>query len=259
MRKYCWYIGVLSLATAGMACSDDGDSTITTDTVGTIVVAEPIDLLYISDSSGWGVAEEYARLAEEQLGRTVNVIDWRVGGLSLVEAIAEIDRRPEVVATAEIIVLEGNPFGSGVREGFGECMNKYATASPGRYTVDDFAPYQTLFEEALAKIAAARGNEPTAVRVTDIYSADPTMWVALGLDADCRTIWAAQSEAITKAATAGGAVFVSTYDVYNGPSHDEDPVAKGFVRSDRIHPSNKGAAAMAQALAAIGFAELTDS
>ena len=188
----------------------------------------------------------------------MNIIDWRGGDQSLFTALGMIEDYPEKVAQAEIVVLEGNPFGSGVREGFGECMNKFSPESPGPYTAEDFAPYQAMMEDALAKITATRDGKPTVLRVTDVYNATPQLWVEFGLDADCRSIWDASYEVIGNAASAGGAVFVSTYDVYNGPNHDEDPVAKGYLISDGIHPSDAGAAAMAAALHAVGYAELTE-
>lgn len=246
MRRSWWYVAVASLASAGLACGDDDTS------------KEPVDLLYISDSSGWGVAEEYARLAEEELGRPVNIIDWRGGGQSLATVMTMIEDNPEKVAQAEIVVLQGNPFGSGVREGFGECMNIYSPQSPGPYTVEDFAPYQAMMEDAVSKIIELRDGKPTAVRVADIYVADPAWWVEVGLDADCRTIWDASYQAIQNVAADTGAIFVSAYDVYNGPNHDEDPIEKGMLASDRIHPSPKGSEAMAAALHAVGYAELTD-
>ncbi len=251
MRRHWWCVGILSLALSATACRISGDGP-----PGTLVTG-PVNLLYISESSGWGVAEIYSSLIQKWLGVPVNVIDWREGGLSLKDAVAHIDRDLATIAAADIVVLEGNPYGSGVREGFGECMNKFATKSPGPYTVQDFAPYQALMEEALAKITTARAGKPTAIRVTDIYNAAPDMWVKLGLDADCRSIWDAQHEAISQAAATGGARFVSAYDVFNGPNHDQSPGKKGYLTSDGIHPSSIGADAMAVALDAAGYAELT--
>jgi len=136
-------------------------------------------------------------------------------------------------------------------------MNQFATETPGPYTVQDFAPYQALTEQALATITAARAGKPTATRVVDIYNATPDMWVELHLDADCRSIWDAQHQALSQAAANGRAIFVSAYDVYNGPNHDQSPGEKGYLSSDRIHPSNIGADLMAVALDAVRYPELT--
>jgi len=46
---------------------------------------------------------------------------------------------------------------------------------------------------------------------------------------------------------------VSTYDVFNGIDHDEDPRTKGWIGPDGIHLSDEGEQAVADALAASGF------
>ncbi|MCJ7781303.1 MAG: SGNH/GDSL hydrolase family protein [Acidimicrobiia bacterium] len=42
------------------------------------------------------------------------------------------------------------------------------------------------------------------------------------------------------AAEANGAVFVSFFDVFNGPEHDEDPREKGWIQDDGMHANDKG-------------------
>ncbi len=44
---------------------------------------EPIDLVHMSDSGGAEVAERYADLAAEALGREVRLHDRRLGGASI--------------------------------------------------------------------------------------------------------------------------------------------------------------------------------
>jgi lysophospholipase L1-like esterase len=46
---------------------------------------------------------------------------------------------------------------------------------------------------------------------------------------------------------------VSIFDVFNGPNHEEDPREKGWMEGDGYHPNDAGAAAIAEALAAVGF------
>jgi lysophospholipase L1-like esterase len=48
-------------------------------------------------------------------------------------------------------------------------------------------------------------------------------------------------------------VFVSFFDLFNGPDHDEDARAKGWIDEDGMHSNEEGGAAAAAALAAVGF------
>ncbi|WP_353083166.1 hypothetical protein, partial [Tessaracoccus lapidicaptus] len=60
--------------------------------------ADTVQLLYISDSSGWETAEAYAGLAEAELSVPVELVDWRMANLSMVDVPDDIAANPEVVA-----------------------------------------------------------------------------------------------------------------------------------------------------------------
>ena len=60
-------------------------------------------------------------------------------------------------------------------------------------------------------------------------------------------------QVIREAAEANGAVFVSLFDVFNGPEHDEDPREKGWISDDGVHAGDEGLSVVADALAAVGF------
>lgn len=209
------------------------------------------DVLFITDSTEFGVPKPYAQLASEELGRKVNVINWQVGGLSIVEAHKMVDRQPHVVARAEIIVLWGGPEDLDIDPGHLRCIE--ATGDPGTYTRDDFDPFEAEIGATLDAIWAARAGEPTVVRLTDIYVPIADQWKAAGIYDACMQIWEFYSDAVRDAAESHGAVAVSTWDVYNGKNHDEDPVEKGYIAEDGIHPARAGSEAMAEALAAVGF------
>ena len=60
-------------------------------------------------------------------------------------------------------------------------------------------------------------------------------------------------QVIREAAEANGAVFVSFFDVFDGPEHDEDPREKGWMQDDGWHANDTGGAVAAEALAAGEF------
>ena len=80
---------------------------------------EEWDLLWISDSTGWGVAEVYASYVSEDLGIKINVMDNWMGGLSVGEVLNplkggsdpnfDLMNTADYIAKAEIIVFYGNP------------------------------------------------------------------------------------------------------------------------------------------------------
>jgi len=46
---------------------------------------------------------------------------------------------------------------------------------------------------------------------------------------------------------------VSLLDLFHGPGHGEDPRERGWIDTDGKHANDVGAAATADALAAVGF------
>jgi len=80
---------------------------------------EKWDLLWISDSSGWGVVDIYAGYVAEDLGIEIDVNDQWMGHLAAGEVLASLNGEPnpnmnlvrmaEYIQEAEIIVFYGNP------------------------------------------------------------------------------------------------------------------------------------------------------
>jgi hypothetical protein len=236
-----------------VSCSGDEPSSSTSQLLPTSgpSSAEPWDLLYISDSSGWRVGEAYARLASEELGVEVRLIDWRVGGLSMVQAIDKIAADPQTVADAEIIVLWANPVGSGVRDD--HCFAVTANSpAPEPLTADEWAPFGALFEQAFADIWAARDGDPVVLRATDLYVPVLDTWEEFGATDACTASFVAMSDAVRSAAEASGATMVSAYDALNGPNHDVDIAQAGYLRDD-FHLNEAGGTVVGEALAAEGF------
>jgi dienelactone hydrolase len=236
---------------------EDDTTTPTTDDQSTSATSlpatstEPWDLLYISDSSGWEVGEVYAELAADELGVEVRLIDWRVGGLSMLEAIRMIADDPQTVADAEIIVLWANPIGAGIPDS-SNCVRTPHVPPTEALTVDDWAPFGALFEQAFADIWAARDGVPVVLRATDLYVPILAEWEEFGATEVCTTTFETMSDAIRLAAESSGATMVSAFDALNGPNHDIDFAQAGYL-SDDMHLNAAGGAVVAEALAAEGF------
>ncbi len=99
----------------------------------------------------------------------------------------------------------------------------------------------------------ARDGQPVVLRGYDVYNPWFGQWTELGVEAECTAIWEGQARAAREAAEANGAVLVSFYDLFNGPDHDEDARAKGWIGDDGFHANEAGGAAAAETLAAVGF------
>ena len=257
----------LLVALAG--CGDAGtDATQNADEP--FPAGEPVDLVYISDSGGQNVAPRYAELAAEALDREVRLNRE-------VEADPEAIRTTfaEEVAGAEIIVFYFRPeaFEDGfpqpnIRTAFDAIDAWYGDPdyagpewTPGTKwepapvvpSAEDWQSYKDWLGDVYEAIWEVRRGRPVVLRGHDIYNPWIAPWTELGIEPETTAFWEGQSQTIREAAESNAAVFVSFFDLFNGPNHDEDPREKGWIGEDGMHANEEGGAAGAQALAAVGF------
>jgi hypothetical protein len=125
-------------------------------------------------------------------------------------------------------------------------------------TPEDWQPYRDFLSSVWEAIWEVRDGRPVVPRGYDVYNPWFGQWIELGVEPECTAIWEGQARAAREAAEANGAVFVSFYDLFNGPEHDQDARAKGWIGEDGFHANEAGGTAAAEALAAVGF-ELSES
>lgn len=119
---------------------------------------------------------------------------------------------------------------------------------------ENWVPYTKLLQSVFDDIRTARQGQPTVLRAVDIYVPVVAKWEELGITDECTAFQESFTEAVRVAAEAAGVTMVSMYDAFNGPDHDQDPVAAGYIVADGLHLSDKGGVVGGAALAAAGFA-----
>ena len=130
-----------------------------TTTTATPESAEPWDLLYLSDSQGWGVAERLSVHAAEALGVSVKAHEHAYDALTIADALELLrDERSypqlsDVARNAEIIVLHlGTLEIDAVAPGLESCDSSYLTDAPEPYTIDDWQPYIEALQQVYDEI-----------------------------------------------------------------------------------------------------------
>jgi hypothetical protein len=256
---YLWLIVVAVLgAIAALGTSGFGA---TADT--SAPPSKPFDLVYISDSSGWGVAGVYGRQIRKALGVAVRVHDeWR-GNLSAVEILNELRYGvawPRLIRDAEVIVLYGSPAGLQIVRG-GDCIS--STDPPLEVGPQLWTKYVPALKAIYKRIFQIRKGKPVILRAPNMYNPvisqapeGQQSWEEAGIADICTKLWESYAAAIAKAAAAYRVPVADVYTAFNGKDHREDPVAKGYLQPDGIHPSTKGRAVIAQTLADLGYKQV---
>ncbi|TFH33637.1 MAG: SGNH/GDSL hydrolase family protein [Anaerolineales bacterium] len=222
------------------------------------------DLVWISDSSGWDVAQVYAAMIEEDTGIKVNVHDNWIGGLPAASvyhallgeptASLTLERLADEIREAEVIVFYGNPEDSWEEGNPADwlCVNGIGMNYVNNCEMETFDSYIQILEGIYAKIFELRAGQPTIVRAFDAYNPLITRFKEQGSYEDCKACWANYNAAIHQAAASYNVPVAGVALAWNGPNWDQDPVALGYTKDD-IHPNQEGARVIAEALRVLGY------
>jgi hypothetical protein len=234
----------------------------------------PYDLVWISDSSGWGAAAFYARQIRKGMNVPVRLHDeWKLdlAAATILERLrTPSDSWVRLVRDAEVIVVYGNPLGLGIKNVESGACHTGTCIRPVESTLRQWRRYIATLKTIFQQIFAIRNGEPVILRTANWYvpviahPANPVPPFPSGKSLEqCRIIDActrfqeSNAEAIATAAAAYKVPVADIYRAFNGPSHREDPVAKGYLQPDNIHPNDRGRALIAKTVAALGYKPVT--
>lgn len=225
------------------------------------------DLVYISDSTGWGVPNKYAENIERDTGKTVQVHSYAIGGLSALSVLNALQSDPESLADgrlkslredireAEVIVFFANPRGDpsegGVRGGLEDCIS--VSSPPDDCTPGLYEPYLENLKAIYEEISSLRDGKPTIIRAVDFYNPLISVHRERNLEAECTRCLEIFNDTVRQAADAFHIPTISVCDAFNGPGHDEDPREKGYIGPDGVHASEKGQQVIADLLSEAGY------
>jgi hypothetical protein len=258
---------ILAVFMVGCAASNTGESR--SKTAQEVIAEQGVqewDLLWVSDSSGWGVAEIYGAYLAEDLGIKINVMDKCMGFLSAGEILMplkgehtynlELEKMRNYFQEAEIIVIYGNPEKSISEENpmdWNCGQDGLNTCYVNSCGMEAFELYIEHMKEIYAIIFSERSGQPTMLRTFDAYNPRYTRYCTPEgvLDA-CVECWENYNKAIHQAADEMGVPVAGVFDAWNGPDHTEDPNEKGYTK-DGVHPNETGARVIADLLRATGY------
>ena len=256
--------GAVAVIAAGLlvsvaGCTGSGSASVESSPAG-----EPLDLLVVADSGGEGIAEKYAPLAAEALGREVVAHSHLIPGAMITKLQRAVESIwAEDVADAEIIVFYVNPWGF-EPPGSVECFKAEGAASevppgttwepvPEMPSAGDFREYQDELQQMYDTFWTLREDQPTIMRAYGWPDLWVPVWRRLGIETECMAQVESLEQARGEVVEANGGVYVSMLDAFNGPQHNEDPIAKGLIQDDWLHLNEDGQQLLAETLAEAGF------
>ena len=263
--------GAVAVIAAGLLVSVAGCTSSGRPPAESSPSGEPLDLVLLSDSGGWGIAEMFGPLAEDALGRDVAVHSHIIPASSAGEIRSAVEGEwADDVAGAEIVVFYVSPAGFDP-PGMGICFEALDAVTDPDYDGPEWTPgttwdpvpemagagdyqeYRDGLEKVYDTIWTLREDQPTILRAYGVWNPFVGAWQEAGIGAECVSYEQASDQARREAAEANGAVYVSMLDAFSGPQHDQDPAAKGLLDEDGMHLNEDGQQLLVETLAEVGF------
>lgn len=157
---------------------------------------------------------------------SAQVVTWDIGGDDLLHAVGE---------------FKNGTCGGADNQ---DCL---------RSAVASFIPN---WDAIVAQILSLRDPKQTIIRTMDVYNPFIAQEMATGTFSVVKPYLDQVDAHIAASAAANGIPMAAVYRAFNGPNGDEDPVAKGYIALDGIHPNDVGHKVMADLLRSLRYAPL---
>jgi lysophospholipase L1-like esterase len=118
------------------------------------------------------------------------------------------------------------------------------------------ATFMPNWDAIVQQILTLRDKNKTIIRTMDIYNPFVAALMVQGTFSTVEPYLDQVNQHIASSAKANGIPMAQVHLSFNGPNGDQDPVAKGLITVDGIHPNDNGHKTIADALRALGYGPL---
>ncbi len=157
---------------------------------------------------------------------SAQVVTWDIGGNDLLDAIDRFNK--------------GTCGGADNQD----CMRSAVTT------------FNSNWDATVTKILSFRDKNSTIIRTMDIYNPFVATLKTNGTFATVNPYLTQINAHIASSAAANGIPVAQVHTAFNGAAGDEDPIAKGYIALDGVHPNDNGHKVIADAFRTLGYAPL---
>jgi lysophospholipase L1-like esterase len=197
-------------------------------------------------------AVPYAAHIEADLGVKVRLDNRGVGGMKsgeLLELLLTDQELRDAISEAEIVTLV-----IGINDLFWQLVQPYARGDCGDAETTDclrgaLESFKVNYDAIIAELFRLCSSR-TIIRTMTYHYPSLNEW---GFSGDTRPYYEPLNDHIIQIASENNIPVVLVHLAFNGPEGDEDPVEKGYLMPDRLHPSKEGAAVIADLHRELGY------
>ena len=231
---------------------------VTTETKLSDDTNETWDYVILGSSIGTLWAEDYGALMESDLGVKIIYHNYYVGYQpvsGLLHNVINNERLREEIRNAEVITI-----GSGFADIYFETLRRYEIQ--GGYNFEQNGQkgleekievicktYNSMLDEVLTLASPS----DTIIRIMDFYFPYVGLHKEIGIYSTTRKYWMIFNECISQAGHRNGIPVANVFAAFNGSDGNDDPVDKGYIANDRLHPSELGMDVIATEFRKLGY------
>ncbi len=211
----------------------------------------------VLDSQG-GYVRRYRNDIATDTGKTVSLIDLGVNGAhsgDLLNSLKNDPRFQNDVSSSQVVTWDIG--GDDVLHAINLFQNGQCGGADNldcvRAAVSSF---MSNWDAVVQQILKLRDKNNTIIRTMDIYNPFVARLMIQGTFNTLEPFLDQVNQHIAASAKANGIPMAHVHLAFNGPNGDEDPIAKGLITVDGIHPNDNGHKVIADAFRALGYAPL---
>jgi len=211
----------------------------------------------ILDSQG-GYVRRYRNGIATDTGKTVSLIDLGVNGAHSGDLLNSLRNNPTFgnnISSSQVVTWDIG--GDDVLHAIDLFQNGQCGGADNLDCVHAaVSSFMSNWDAIVQQILTLRDKNSTIIRTMDIYNPFVARLMIQGTFNTLEPFLDQVNQHIAASAKANGIPMAQVHLAFNGPNGDEDPIAKGLITVDGIHPNDNGHKVIADAFRAIGYAPL---
>ena len=225
---------------------------VTTETLLPDVAGKTWDYVILGSFIGTCWAENYGALMESDLGvkivyHSYSIIEQTVG--QLLQNVIKNDELREDIRTAEVITI-----GSGFADMYVNAIMGYTLGAYNRQEMEQkVKAFRETYNSMLDEVLTLASPSDTIIRTMDFYYPYVGKDQEKGIYNQNKRYWQKFNKSIVQAARKRGIPVATVFAAYNGLDGNDDPVDKGYIAGDRLHPSEEGMKVIAEEFRKLGY------
>lgn len=211
----------------------------------------------VLDSQG-GYVRRYRTDIATDTGATVTLTDLGVNGAHSSDLLNSLQNDPNfrnAVSSAQVVTFDIG--GDDLLHAIGLFQQGQCGGADNQDCLRSaVATFMPNWDAIVQQLLTLRNKNQSIIRTMDIYNPFVAQLQAQGTFNSLEPYLDQINQHIAASAQVNGIPMAQVHAAFNGPSGTDDPIAKGLITVDDVHPNDAGHQVIAEALRGLGYGPL---